>query len=93
MLSELEELRDDLDRRVRESRRALSDRTYVEELHRRRIEDMLIEPEKHKFVRVSNEDIGEPGCKHWHVTPRWGPLGMMLNWWRVRISSGCPLTT
>ena len=92
-LSELEELRDDLDRRVRDSRRALSDRTYVEELNRRRIEDMLLEPEKHKFVRVSNEDIGEPGCKHWHVTPRWGPLGMMLNWWRVRISSGCPLST
>ena len=78
---------------MRESRRALSDRTYVEELHRRRIEEMLLEPEKHKFVRVSNEDIGEAGCKHWHVTPRWGLLGMLMNWWRVRISSGCPLAT
>ena len=30
---------------------------------------MLLEPEKHRWVRVSNEDIGEPGCKHWHVRP------------------------
>ena len=54
---------------------------------------MLLDPEEHKWVRVSNEDIGEPGCKHWHVRPRWGFLGMLLNWWRVKISSGCPLAT
>ena len=76
-----------------DARRSLRDRTYVEEQHRRRIEEMLLEPEQHKWVRVGNEDIGEPGCKHWHVRPRWGILGMLLNWWRVRISSGCPLAT
>jgi len=92
-LAELETLRDDLADRLGAARRALSDRTYVEEQHRMRIEEMLLEPEKHKWVRVSNEDIGEPGCKHWHVRPRWGVLGMLLSWWRVRISSGCPLAT
>ena len=92
-LVELEELRDDLDRRVRDARRAFSDRTYVEEQNRCLIEEMLLEPERHKWVRVGNEDIGEAGCKHWHVRPRWGMLGMLLNWWRVRISSGCPLAT
>jgi hypothetical protein len=90
-LGELELLRDDLADRVEDGRRALSDRTYVEEQHRCRIEEMLLEPEAHKWVRVSNEDIGEPGCKHWHVRPRWGILGMLMSWWRVRISSGCPL--
>jgi hypothetical protein len=90
-LGELELLRDDLARRVDDGRRALSDRTYVEEQNRCRIEEMLLEPEAHKWVRVSNEDIGEPGCKHWHVRPRLGILGMFMNWWRVRISSGCPL--
>jgi hypothetical protein len=90
-LAELEQLRDELAWRVDEGRRALSHRTYVEDEHRRRIEQMLLEPERHKWVRVSNEDLGEPGCKHWHVRPRWGLLGMLLNWWRVRISSGCPL--
>jgi hypothetical protein len=92
-LVELEELRDDLAERVQKARRALSDRTYVEEQNRCLIEEMLLEPERHKWIRVGNEDIGEPGCKHWHVRPRWGLLGMLLNWWRVRISSGCPLPT
>ena len=90
-LAELELLRDDLATRVDDARRTLSDRTYVEEKHRCRIEEMLLEPEKHKWVRIGNDDIGEPGCKHWHVRPRWGILGMLMNWWRVRISSGCPL--
>nr|MBA2566193.1 hypothetical protein [Thermoleophilaceae bacterium] len=70
---------------------ALSDRTYVEDRNRARIEAMMLAPEQHKWVRVQNEDIGERGCKHWHVRPRFGILGMLLNWWRVRISSGCPL--
>ncbi len=92
-LAELEELRDDLADRVAYARRALSDRTYVEEQNRRLIEEMMLEPERFKWVRVANEDIGEPGCKHWHVRPRLGVIGMMLNWWRVKISSGCPLAT
>jgi hypothetical protein len=90
-LGELEELRDDLAAKLQHNRRALSDRTFVEESHRRRIEEMLLEPERHKWVRVRNEDIGEKGCKEWRVVPRLGPIGMMMNWWRVKISSGCPL--
>jgi hypothetical protein len=90
-LAELETVRDDLAERVSQTRRALSDRTYVEEQNRCRIEEMLLEPEKHKWVRVGNEDIGEPGCKHWHVRPRYGLLGMLMSWWRVVVSSGCPL--
>jgi hypothetical protein len=92
-LSELERLRDDLAERLHDVRRTLSDRTWGEEQNRRLIEEMMLAPEKHKWVRVGAEDIGERGCKHWHVRPRWGILGMMLNWWRVRISSGCPLAT
>jgi len=90
-LAELELLRDDLATRVDDARRSLSDRTYVEEKHRCRIEEMLLAPEEHKWVRVGNDDIGEPGCKHWHVRPRMGVLGILMNWWRVKISSGCPL--
>jgi hypothetical protein len=92
-LAELEELRDDLTARVADARRALSERTYVEEQNRCLIEEMLMQPDRHRWVRVANEDIGEPGCKHWHVRPRWGVLGMLMNWWRVVISSGCPLAT
>jgi hypothetical protein len=90
-LSELEETRDELAARLQHNRSVLGDRTYVEELNRRRIEEMLLEPERYKFVRVRNEDIGERGCKQWHVLPRFGLVGMLMNWWRVKISSGCPL--
>jgi hypothetical protein len=90
-IAELEELRDDLATRLQENRRMLGDRTYVEELHRRRIEEMLLAPEEHKWVRIQNADIGEKGCKSWHVVPRLGLIGMMMGWWRVKISSGCPL--
>ena len=90
-LRELEETRDRLADRLAHNRRLLADRTYVEELNRRRIEEMLLNPAEHKWVRIQNEDIGERGCKQWHVRPRFGILGMLMNWWRVRISSGCPL--
>jgi hypothetical protein len=90
-LEELEELRDELAGRVAHLQRSLSDRTYAEEEKRLQIERMLLEPEAHRWEHVSSEDIGEPGCRHWHVRPRFGLIGMFLNWWRVVISSGCPL--
>jgi len=90
-LGELERVRDELAERLEQNRRELSERALVEEQNRRLIEEMLLEPEKHRWVRVGNCDIGEPGCKHWHVRPRYGLLGMLMGWWRVRISSGCPL--
>jgi len=92
-LAELEELRDALAGRISDARSALSDRTWVEDQNRRLIEEMMLEPERHRWRRVSAEDIGERGCKHWHVRPRFGIVGMLMNWWRVVISSGCPLAT
>jgi hypothetical protein len=57
------------------------------------VEDMLLRPRDFKWVRVSNEDLGETGCKSWHVRPRLGLIGMLAGWWHVKISSGCPLAT
>lgn len=90
-LGQLERVRDDLAARLDTGRRRLSELTWAEEQKRCLIEEMLLEPEKHRFERVSNRDLGETGCKHWHVQPRYGLLGMLMGWWRVRISSGCPL--
>ena len=90
-MGELEALRDDLAKRLDETQRTLRDRAYVETRNKERIEEMITEPERFKWVRISNDDIGEPGCKHWHSRPRFGVLGMLMNWWRVKISSGCPL--
>ncbi len=42
-------------------------------------------------MRVSNREIGEPGCGVWHVRPRLGLIGMLMGWWEVKLSSGCPL--
>jgi hypothetical protein len=54
---------------------------------------MIAEPERYRWVRVAAEDVGERPCQHWHSRPRWGILGMLLGWWRVKHSSGCPLAT
>jgi hypothetical protein len=89
-LGELEELRDTLVEHVRRGRAVLAERGLAEERSRRLIEKMLLDPESHRWVHVSNEDIGEPGCTHWHVRPRFGLLGMLMRWWRVVVSSGCP---
>ena len=89
-VGELEEVRDDLAARLEGARLDLRDRARVERMNLGRIEEMLAEPRRFKWIRISNADIGEPGCKYWHSRPRLGLLGMLMGWWRVKISSGCP---
>ena len=90
-VNELERLRDSLAFRVKQVKGVLHEHSTAEEANRLLIEEMTADPEAYKWVRVSNEDIGEPGCRHWHSRPRWGLLGMIIGWWRVIVSSGCPL--
>jgi len=88
---ELERVRDALAARLRDAQVELGRQTEVEEANRGLLERMIDDPGGHRWVIVSNQDIGDRGCKHWHSRPRWGILGMLLGWWRVRVSSGCPL--
>lgn len=90
-LGELEAVRDDLATRAAEARQALVERRQVEDRNRELVERMLAAPQDYKWVRVSRQDLGLHGCGHWHSRPRLGPLGMLMGWWRVKISSGCPL--
>jgi hypothetical protein len=90
-IGELERVRDALAARLRDAQAELGRRADVEEANRGLLESMVNEPELYPWVRISNEDVGEPGCRHWHSRPRWGILGMLLGWWRVKLSSGCPL--
>jgi hypothetical protein len=90
-LAALERRRDELAERVAATRTELEERGARREQARMLREEMLQDPAAHRWVRVTNEEIGEPGCKQWHARPRFGLLGMLMNWWRVRISSGCPL--
>lgn len=90
-LGELEAVRDSLADRVSEARQSLAERASVEAGNRELVEQMIAAPQDFKWVRVSREDLGLPGCGHWHSKPRLGPIGMLMGWWRVKVSSGCPL--
>jgi AcrR family transcriptional regulator len=89
-VGDLEQLRDELAGRVEDARRALRERGKTERENRGQIEALVADPASFKWQRISNQDIGEPGCKYWHSTPRLGLVGMLMGWWRVKISSGCP---
>ena len=90
-LGELEAVRDRLADRVAEARQALVERRRTEDENRELVERMLAAPQDYKWVQVSRQDLGLHGCGHWHSRPRLGPIGMLMGWWRVKISSGCPL--
>jgi hypothetical protein len=69
------------------------------ELHRRgahaararvRLERMRLAPGRHRFERVRRAELGEGRCGVWAVRPRRGLLGMLMGWWEVKLSSGCP---
>jgi hypothetical protein len=91
-LGELERVRDDLATRIGGARLTLEERSRVETHNRELLRRMLADPAEFKWVRVSRHDVGEPGCGTWHSRPRLGPLGMLMGWWRVKVSSGCPLS-
>jgi hypothetical protein len=90
-LGELEALRDALAARVHEVRSQLRSRAAEEAGKRRLVEAMYADPRRYKWVRVTREDCGERGCGAWHVRPRLGPIGMLMGWWEVKVSGGCPL--
>ncbi|HKE77780.1 MAG TPA: hypothetical protein VKB54_00675 [Solirubrobacteraceae bacterium] len=90
-LGELERVRDALAARVADARADLRERHEREEANRALLERMLLEPGRYKFARVANRDLGEPGCGVWQVRPRLGLIGMLMGWWQVKLSSGCPL--
>jgi hypothetical protein len=90
-LGELERVRDDLAERVGDARLDLERRSELETQNRELLERMLADPSEFKGLRISRADVGEPGCGHWQSTPRLGMLGMLMGWWRVKVSSGCPL--
>jgi hypothetical protein len=81
-LGQLERIRDELADRV-ESLRSNRGAELLEQ--------MRLAPERHRWVTVTSADLGAPGCKVWQVRPRLGLIGMLMGWWRVKVSSGCPL--
>ena len=89
-IDELEATRDELHRALGEARAELSEQAQQEEAYLRLREDMLGDPAAHRWQLVRNQDCGGRACGAWHVRPRFGLLGVLMSWWRVVVSSGCP---
>jgi hypothetical protein len=90
-LGELERIRDGLAAQVTD----LEARTGAQQARqaeaRRALEAMRADPPAHRRLRLSNADLGFPGCTTYQVGPRAGVLGRLLGWWEVKVSGGCPL--
>lgn len=90
-VEELERTRDMLLDRLSEAQDASERQARREERARGHREEMLREPEAHKWEVVTAEDAGEEGCVEYRAVPRYGPLGVLMRWWQVKVSGGCPL--
>jgi hypothetical protein len=90
-LGELEQVRDELTERLHAARVSIAECADEQESKRLTLERMLLDPGSYRFVRISNRELGEPGCGVWQVRPRLGLIGMLMGWWQVKVSSGCPL--
>lgn len=90
-LGELERTRDQLAERLHAVRAALAERAEREARNRELLERMLRDPDRHRWVRIRAADVGQPGCGAWESRPRLGLIGMLMGWWHVKLSSGCPL--
>ncbi len=92
-LGDLELLRDDLAEKLRQARVEVERQGMEHASHRALLEQMLVDPKRHKYARLSLHDLGEPGCGVYQVRPRLGLVGMLAGWWHVKLSSGCPRPT
>jgi hypothetical protein len=89
-LAQLERTRDALAARVSDVQRRAADQATRQAAARARLQAMLSDPPAHKGERIANAELGLPGCTTYAVLPRLGPVGLLTDWWRVKISSGCP---
>ena len=92
-VDELAQTRDALLAQLAAARQAAVDRARRER-RAREVRDAIVEdPAGHRWEVVSAAETGEEGCVTWQAGPRFGPLGALMNWWRIKVSGGCPLAT
>jgi hypothetical protein len=89
-LGELERLRDALAGRLSTMAAAAERQQARQALAEGELAEMLADPPAHRWERITAADLGRPDCGTYHVRPRAGLLGMLMDWWVVKISSGCP---
>jgi DNA-binding transcriptional regulator YhcF (GntR family) len=89
-IDELEATRDEMVARLEKAQAEASRKDEHRGAARRWREEALADPSAHRWEYVTREDLGEPGCGRVEVKPSWGPVGALMDWWRVKMSSGCP---
>jgi hypothetical protein len=90
-LGELERARDELAGSLHDLQTRIATGSERQARKRELLAAMQLEPGRHRFTRIACRELGEPGCGVWQVRPRLGPVGMLMGWWQVVLSSGCPL--
>ena len=88
--AELEATRDDLFARVGIAEELLARQAVDQAEARALLKRMTEAPEHYRWVTVTTKETGDGGCRTWQSVPVFGPVGMLGNWWRIRLSSGCP---
>jgi DNA-binding transcriptional regulator YhcF (GntR family) len=88
---DLERTRDALLRQLADARAAGASRARRERRAREVRDAIVADPARHRWEIVSAAETGEEGCATWEAAPRFGPLGALMSWWRVKVSGGCPL--
>ena len=89
-LGELERLRDDLADRVADARVALES-ARVETDNRDLLKKMLAAPADFRWVGSPAPTSASRAAAAGTQPAGFGPIGMLMGWWRVKVSSGCPL--
>jgi DNA-binding transcriptional regulator YhcF (GntR family) len=89
-ITELEATRDDLIARLRNAQAEASRKEERQGAARRWREEAVADPSAHRWEYATRAALGEPGCGQVEVRPALGPVGALLDWWRVKMSSGCP---
>jgi len=89
-VEDLERTRDALLRHLAEARAEAVRAGERQRGARARLDAMVADPAGRKWDSVTSAELGEPGCATYSVAPAAGPLGALMRWWRVKVSSGCP---
>jgi DNA-binding transcriptional regulator YhcF (GntR family) len=89
-IDELEATRDELMARLKQAQAEAQRKEERQGAARRWREEALADPAAHRWEYATREDLGEPGCGRVEVRAALGPIGALMDWWRVKMSSGCP---
>jgi hypothetical protein len=90
-LGELEQVRDALADRLATVRTAALVQAEEQAEARDELARMYADPRAYRGARMTNRELGIPGCTTYEVAPRLGLLGRLASWWQVKVSSGCPI--